>query len=128
MDVAVVARRARTENFPVASVLFPRRLRPHLRAVYGFARLVDILGDEIEGDRLAALEELEAEVEACYSGEPSWPVIRELQPTILEFSLSREPFLRLIEANRMDQRISEYETWDNLREYCRHSADPVGRL
>src|SRR5438093_7972316 len=100
MDVTSVARRARTENFPVASVLFPRRLRPHLRAVYGFARLVDILGDEIEGDRLAALEELEAEVEACYSGEPSWPVIRVLQPTILEFSLSREPFLRLIEANR----------------------------
>src|SRR2546426_2191691 len=49
MDVAAVARRARTENFPVASVLFPRRLRPHLRAVYGFARLVDMLGDELAG-------------------------------------------------------------------------------
>jgi squalene synthase HpnC len=128
MDVASVARRARTENFPVASLLFPRRLRPHLRAVYGFARLVDILGDEVEGDRLAALEELEREVEACYSGEPSWPVMQVLQPTIREFSLPREPFLRLIEANRMDQRISEYESWEELREYCRHSADPVGRL
>jgi squalene synthase HpnC len=128
MDVASVARRARTENFPVASLLFPRRLRPHLRAVYGFARLVDILGDEVEGDRLAALDELEREVDACYSGEPTWPVMRVLQPTIREFSLPREPFLRLIEANRMDQRISEYETWDDLKEYCRHSADPVGRL
>ena len=128
MDVAVVARRARTENFPVASVLFPRRLRPHLRAVYGFARLVDILGDEVDGDRLAALAELERELDACYSGAPSWPVLRELAPTIHEFSLPREPFLRLIEANRMDQRISEYETWGDLREYCRHSADPVGRL
>jgi len=128
MDVATVARRARTENFPVASLLFPRRLRPHLRAVYGFARLVDILGDELEGDRLAALDELEHELEACYAGEPAWPVMRALQPTIREFSLPREPFLRLIEANRMDQRISEYETWDDLREYCRHSADPVGRL
>jgi squalene synthase HpnC len=128
MDVATVARRARTENFPVASLLFPRRLRPHLRAIYGFARLVDILGDEVEGDRLAALDELEQEVDACYSGEPTWPVMRALQPTIQEFSLQREPFLRLIEANRMDQRISEYETWDDLREYCRHSADPVGRL
>ena len=58
MDVAAVARRARTENFPVASVLFPRRLRPHLRAIYGFARLVDILGDEVEGDRFAALRVL----------------------------------------------------------------------
>jgi squalene synthase HpnC len=128
MDVATVAGRARTENFPVASLLFPRRLRPHLRAVYGFARLVDILGDEVEGDRLAALDELEWEVDACYSGEPTWPVMQVLQPTIQEFSLQREPFLRLIEANRMDQRISEYETWDDLREYCRHSADPVGRL
>ena len=128
MDVAAVARRARTENFPVASLLFPRRLRPHLRAIYGFARLVDILGDEIEGNRLAALDDLEGEVEACYSGRPTWPVMLVLQPTIREFSLPREPFLRLIEANRMDQGISEYETWDDLREYCRHSADPVGRL
>jgi squalene synthase HpnC len=128
MDVAAVARRARTENFPVASLLFPRRLRPHLQAVYGFARLVDILGDEIEGDRLAALDELERETEACYTGAPTWPVLRVLQPTIREFSLPREPFLRLIEANRIDQRVSEYETWDDLREYCRHSADPVGRL
>jgi squalene synthase HpnC len=128
MDVDVVARRARTENFPVASLLFPRRLRPHLRAVYGFARLVDILGDELEGNRPAALEELEREVEACYSGEPRWPVMRALRPTIREFSLPAEPFLRLIEANRLDQRNSRYETWDDLREYCRHSADPVGRL
>src|SRR5262245_49625638 len=128
MDVASVARRARTENFPVASLLFPRRLRPHLRAIYGFARLVDILGDEVEGDRLAALDELEGELDACYSRRPTWPVMQVLQPTIREFSLPREPFLRLIEANRMDQRIPEYETWDDLREYCRHSADPVGRL
>jgi len=128
VDVASVAKRARTENFPVASLLFPRRLRPHLRAVYGFARLVDILGDEVEGNRLAALDELEREVDACYAGEPTWPVMRVLQPTIRDFSLPREPFLRLIEANRMDQRISEYESWDDLREYCRHSADPVGRL
>src|ERR671937_703824 len=128
MDVETVARRARTENFPVASLLFPRRLRPHLRAVYGFARLVDILGDEVEGDRVAALDELEREVDACYTGSPRWPVMQVLQPTITEFSLPRQPFLRLIEANRMDQRISEYETWDDLREYCRHSADPVGRL
>src|SRR5438105_2709525 len=128
MEVAEVAARASGENFPVASVLFPRELRPHLRAVYGFARLVDILGDEVEGDRLAALDDLEREVEACYTGESTWPVMRVLEPTIRQFSLPRDPFLRLIEANRMDQRSSEYETWDDLREYCRHSADPVGRL
>jgi squalene synthase HpnC len=109
-------------------LLFPRRLRPHLRAIYGFARLVDILGDEVEGDRLAALDELERELDACYLGTPTWPIMRALQPTIREFSLAREPFARLIEANRMDQRIAEYDTWDDLRDYCRHSADPVGHL
>jgi len=123
-----VAARARTENFPVASLLFPRAYRPHLRAIYGFARLVDILGDEYEGDRLEALEELEAEVARCYEGDPTWEVMRELQPTIRTCSLPREPFLRLIEANRIDQRTSDYATWADLKHYCVHSADPVGRL
>ena len=129
METAEVAARAKTENFPIASVLFPRELRPHLRAIYGFARLVDILGDEVEGDRLGALDELERELDACYGeGAPSWPVMRRLEPTIRAFTLPREPFLRLIEANRMDQRVSEYESWDDLKGYCVHSADPVGRL
>src|SRR2546421_10515080 len=120
MDVDVVARRARTENFPVASLLFPRRLRPHLRAIYGFARLVDILGDEVEGDRLAALDELEREVGACYEGNPEWPVLQALPPTIHEIGVPRGPFLRLIEANPIDQRRSDYVSWDDLREDCRH--------
>src|SRR6266516_1027376 len=128
LDPAQVAAHARTENFPIASLLFPRALRPHLHAIYGFARLVDILGDEWEGDRLAVLDELEVEVERCYSGEPRWPVLVRLQPTIREFALPRDPFVRLIEANRMDQRVSEYETWADVKWYCVHSADPVGRL
>jgi phytoene/squalene synthetase len=96
VDVATVARRAQGENFPVASLLFPRALRPHIRALYCYARLVDMLGDEVEGDRLAALDELEREVDACYGGSPSWPVMVRLQPTIREFELPPEPFLRLI--------------------------------
>lgn len=128
MDVSEVARRARIENFPIASLLFPRKLRPHLRAVYGFCRLVDILGDELEGDRLAALDELERELDACYGGRPAWPVLRALQPTIEEFRLRREPFARLIECNRRDQDVAEYETWAELKAYCTLSADPVGRL
>jgi squalene synthase HpnC len=131
IDVASVAKRARGENFPVASLAFPRELRPHIRALYAYARLVDILGDELEGGaeaRLAALDELERDVEACYSGTPTLPVLVELQPTIRKFDLPREPFLRLIEANRMDQRTSEYETWLELKRYCVHSADPCGRL
>jgi squalene synthase HpnC len=128
MDVASVARRAQGENFLVASFLFPRALRPHVRALYCYARLVDMLGDEFAGDRLAALDELEREVEACYEGTATWPVLVELQPTIHAFQLPSEPFLRLIEANRMDQRIAAYETWDDLKRYCVHSADPCGRL
>jgi squalene synthase HpnC len=128
MDVAEVAAHARTENFPIASLLFPREHRPHLRAIYGFARLVDLLGDDWEGDRLTVLDELERQLDLCYSGEPGWPVMRELQPTIRACSLPREPFLRLIECNRQDQRVSEYETWADLKAYCTLSADPVGRL
>jgi len=131
LDVASVAKRARGENFPVASLAFPRQLRPHIRALYAYARLVDILGDELDGGppaRLAALDDLEREVDAAFAGQASWPVLVEAQPTIREFDLPREPFVRLIEANRMDQRISDYESWDDLKGYCVHSADPCGRL
>src|SRR5207302_5258178 len=110
MEIAAVARRARTENFPIASLLFPRPLRPHLRAIYGFCRLVDILGDEAEGDRLALLDECERQLDA-----PEWPVMTALSPTIREFDLPHEPFARLIEANRIDQRVSKYESWDDVK-------------
>ena len=128
MELAEIAARAAGENFPVGSVLFPRPLRPHIRALYCYARLVDELGDAYEGDRLAALDELEREVNAAFVGDATWPVLRNVQPTIREFELPREPFLRLIEANRMDQRVSEYRTWEDVKHYCVHSADPVGRL
>jgi squalene synthase HpnC len=131
LDVASVAKRARGENFPVASLAFPRQLRRHIRALYAYARLVDILGDELDGGppaRLAALDELEREVDAAFAGQASWPVLVDAQPTIREFDLPRDPFVRLIEANRMDQRISDYESWDDLKGYCVHSADPCGRL
>jgi squalene synthase HpnC len=128
VELAEIAARAAGENFPVGSVLFPRSLRPHIRALYCYARLVDELGDAYEGDRLAALDELEREVDAAFAGEAAWPVLRNVQPTIREFELPREPFLRLIEANRMDQRESEYETWADVKHYCAHSADPCGRL
>ena len=128
MEVAEVAARAAGENFPVGSILFPRALRPHVRALYCYARFVDELGDAFEGDRLAALDELEHQLEATFEGEPTWPVLRNLQPTVREFGLPREPFLRLIEANRIDQRVSEYETWAELKHYCVHSADPCGRM
>jgi len=128
MEVAEVAARAAGENFPVGSVLFPRALRPHVRALYCYARLVDELGDAYDGDRLAALDELEAQVALTFDGEPAWPVLRNVQPTVREFDLPREPFDRLVEANRMDQRISQYATWADVKHYCVHSADPCGRM
>jgi len=123
-----VMARADGENFSVASRLLPRRQRAHLLAIYGFARLVDELGDSLEGDRLAALAWLEGELELAFAGAARHPLMVTLQGTIEACGLSRGPFLRLIEANRMDQRVSRYETWEQLRLYCTLSADPVGEL
>src|ERR1700690_4398949 len=102
--------RAATENFPVASRLLPARLRGHLLAIYGFARLGDELGDEAPGDRLAALDWLSEEVDPAFPGTAAHPLLQAVGPTIAECGLSREPFERLIEANRMDQRVHSYET------------------
>jgi squalene synthase HpnC len=124
---AVMAR-AEGENFPVASRVLPRRVRSHLLAIYGFARLVDELGDSARGDRLAALDWLREELDRAYEGRAEHPLLKGLEPTLRECALPREPFMRLIEANRVDQRVSRYETWKELRGYCRLSADPVGEL
>lgn len=123
-----VMARAETENFPVASRILPRRARAHLLAVYGFARLVDELGDSAPGDRLAALDWLERELDRVYEGRAEHPLMVRLQSTIRDRELQREPFARLIEANRLDQRVSRYDTWEQLRDYCALSANPVGEL
>jgi squalene synthase HpnC len=124
LAAARIDARASGENFPVASFLAPRSARPHLRAVYGFARLVDNLGDEASGDRDALLDELERELD----GSPRTQIMLRLRATIADRALSLEPFHRLIQANRIDQVRRRYETWEDVREYCTYSADPVGRL
>jgi squalene synthase HpnC len=124
---AVMAR-AQSENFPVASRVLPRRARTHLLAVYGFARLVDELGDSADADRLAALDWLEGDLDRAFQGRAEHPLLARLAPTLRECALPREPFARLIEANRVDQHVSRYETWEQLRGYCALSADPVGEL
>jgi squalene synthase HpnC len=119
------------ENFPVASRALPRDARAHLLAIYGFARLVDELGDGIDGppaDRLAALDWLEEELDAALAGRASHPLLVRLQATIAACGLQRDPFARLIEANRLDQRKQRYASWEELRQYCALSADPVGEL
>ena len=123
-------RLARThyENFTVGSRLLPADKRRHFYAIYAFCRFVDDLGDEFEGDRLRALDYWEEEVEACFAGTPSHPYMVAVQDTVRSFDIPREPFVRLIEANRMDQATKRYATYADLLHYCRHSANPVGHL
>lgn len=120
--------RAAHENFPVALRALPEDLRRHLQAIYGYARLTDNLGDEYPGDRLDALDWLEQQLDRLFAGEASHPVFRALLPTVEAFGLSRTPFDRLLAANRMDQHKKSYANWDELMEYCRLSANPVGHL
>jgi squalene synthase HpnC len=120
--------KAGAENFPVASRLLPKAVRAHLLAIYGFARLADDIGDEAEGDRLVLLGWLEAELDRSARGEATHPLLQRLTPTIDACDLPLEPFRALIEANRRDQVVHQYETFDDLVDYCRLSAAPVGRL
>ncbi|MEU3749829.1 MULTISPECIES: squalene synthase HpnC [Streptomyces] len=137
--------KAADENFPVAPFFLPRAWRDDLMAAYGFARLVDDIGDgdlapggadarhlglgpdEAE-DRLAFLDAFEADLRRVFDGTPRHPLLRGLQPTVRRHGLTPEPFLGLIAANRQDQLVSRYETYDDLLAYCELSANPVGRL
>jgi squalene synthase HpnC len=116
------------ENFPVASRLLPRRQRDHLMAIYGFARLVDEIGDEANGDRDAMLDAIERELDLVFGGQPRHPLMRSLASTARACDLRRHPFDALIAANRQDQRVRVYGTFTELEDYCALSANPVGRL
>ncbi len=116
------------ENFNVGSRFVRRQIRPHFYSIYAFCRLVDDLGDEVEGDRLGLLDRWDEELMLCYDGEPNLVWFQALQHTIREFDIPPKPFQRLIEANRRDQRYTEYEDFEALKEYCTYSATPVGHL
>ncbi len=137
--------KAAHENFPVAPFFLPRAWRTDLMAVYGFARLVDDIGDgdlapggadaRLLGvsatdaeDRLLMLDAFEADLRRVFDSTPRHPLLRRLQPTVRRRSLNPEPFLGLIEANRQDQLVSRYETYGDLLAYCELSANPVGHL
>ena len=120
--------RAHYENFTVGSWLLPRSKRKHVYAIYAYCRFVDDLGDEHAGDRLSALDAWEHDLHRCYEATPQHPYLIALQETIRAFDIPREPFLKLIEANRMDQVNTRYATYTDIEHYCRHSADPVGHL
>lgn len=118
------------ENFPLVSWLLPQHLHQHFYNVYAYCRWADDLGDEV-GDPTQSLELLawwRTELDACYAGQTTHPVFVALRSTIEEFSIPREPFVDLISAFEQDQTVTEYETFEQLRDYCRRSADPVGRI
>lgn len=118
------------ENFPVASWLVPARLRQHFQNIYAFCRWADDLGDET-GDPKQSLSLLtwwRSELDRCYAGEVSHPVFVALRPTIEQFGIPRQPFVDLISAFVQDQTVTRYETFEQLHDYCRRSANPVGRL
>ncbi len=120
--------RSHYENFTVISRFTPRQHRPALEAVYAFCRHTDDLGDEAAGDRLALLDEWEAELTLAYSSEPTHPIMVALQDTIRRAQMPEELFRKLIEANRMDQGSGRFETYADVLHYCDHSANPVGRM
>ncbi len=128
LAVDVLLAKAAHENFPVAPRWLPRRLRADLLAIYGFARLVDDAGDEAAGDRLALLDAIEADLLRAPAGEARHPLVRRLTPALQGQRLPVAPFQRLVEANRRDQQLVRYETWEQLQEYCTLSATPVGEL
>ncbi len=118
------------ENFTVVSWLLPRKLRPHFVNVYAFCRHADDLADETGDPQQAQrlLMKLRDDVQRMYDGEPGELIEVALQQTVRQFNIPPDPFLKLIDAFLQDQRVSRYETYEQVADYCRRSADPVGHL
>src|SRR5436309_3766512 len=118
------------ENFHVVSFLLPKRLHQDFYNVYSYCRWADDLGDEI-GDRAESLRLLDwwrSELDAMYAGRAKHPVFVALAPTVERCGIPRQPFSDLIDAFVQDQTVTRYRDWDELFNYCRCSANPVGRL
>ena len=122
--------RTHYENFQVVSSLLPRELHQDFYNIYAFCRWADDLGDEM-GDSERSIELLawwNSELGAMYSGQTSHPVYVALAETVEKHHIPRQPFADLIHAFVRDQEQTSYETYDDLLDYCRYSANPVGQL
>jgi hydroxysqualene synthase len=124
-------RRARRhyENFPVG-LFVPRDKQPYVHAIYSFARAADDFADEprYQGMRVEKLDQWEARLHAAYRGEAEDPIFIALRETVQRLDIPKQLLLDLLSAFRQDTQKERYETWDELADYCRRSADPVGRL
>ena len=120
------------ENFPVASILLPRRLVPAVEAIYAFARGADDVADEgdaLPAERLAALGQYEAALDAIAAGRvPDGQMFARLARIVSQFRLPLQPLRDLLSAFRQDVVTTRYPDYALLLDYCRRSADPVGRL
>jgi squalene synthase HpnC len=120
------------ENFPVASVLLPRRLVPAVEAIYAFARSADDLADEGDAtpeQRLAALAAYEQALDRIAAGEPGLePMFARLAGVIAQYDLPLQPFRDLLSAFKQDVTVTRYATYEALLDYCARSANPVGLL
>lgn len=118
------------ENFPVASLAIPRKLRPYIASVYAFARTADDFADEKEHDgfRMTRLKDWETKLKECLDEEPSHPIFIALKETIQEFIIPVSLFSDLLTAFKMDVVVSRYQTFEQVLNYCRFSANPVGRI
>ncbi len=118
------------ENFPVASILIPRFMRRHVAAIYAFARTADDFADESKyrGEEASLLDLWEEMLKHCHDGRVEGPVFTALGDTIRRFDLPLELFLDLLDAFRQDVSVKRYRTFQDLLDYCRRSANPVGRL
>ncbi|MFZ0707102.1 MAG: squalene synthase HpnC [Candidatus Korobacteraceae bacterium] len=118
------------ENFSVVTWFLPKHLHQHFYNIYAYCRISDDLGDEV-GDKqqsLLLLDEWEAELKQCYSGEPRHPVFVALRDTVREFDIPQHEFSDLLIAFRQDQTITRFPTFDDVLGYCHYSANPVGHL
>lgn len=118
------------ENFLVATAFVPRAIRQDFYNLYAYCRIADDLGDESGGpeNALPLLDWWETELDLCYAGTPRHPVFQALAETNERFNIPREPYADLLCAFRQDQTVTRYDTYDQLLDYCRNSANPVGRL
>jgi squalene synthase HpnC len=124
--------RSHYENFPVASWFLPRHLKEPISLIYLFARTADDFADEGDftvEERLTRLASYRMQLDTIRLGqEPSQPLFVELAKVIQDYDLNIECFYDLLKAFTQDVTTNQYQTLGDLIEYCRHSANPVGRL
>lgn len=119
------------ENFPVASRFVPKEIRPYVWSIYAFARIADDYADEpgfTLAERIDNLNQWEQFLLECYHGNPTHRVFAALAETVERFQIPIELFQDLLSAFRADVTINRYETFGGVLEYCRCSANPIGRL